>query len=292
MAKYGIIMGIMGKRRKFVSQDHAMAKEGKNIDDRTMLQKMSAVFSAVFFSCALVISISLIAFTIMFFFSEVRGPSMMHFLNPNYVYGLPANQQRNDSVVVNRHGRPSRGDIIIVQDPRVVGTEISSFFIKRLIAIGGDTIYFNRVPLLDNYGIPAPVGNAMYYRFEIQLNGSPIDESYLCPRIGMNVTYAFVWGWLRPNAVYRGPHDIRYVEERGRYEIHVPIGYMFYMGDNRGGSGTPEELLLMSHDSVRLGSQPRSHLVGVVVDVVRDNQSLPAYIWDRFVWFITFRWVR
>ena len=292
--------------RKFVSQEHALATEGRDIQERRWYQKASTVFSITFFTFSFVVSVSLIAFTIMFFFSRVEGSSMMSELNTNYVYidenGNRRTGNNTDSAVVNRHLNPHRGNIIIVSDPR---PGQSGMFIKRLIALGGDHLYFRRERIVgengtpyDDLGRPVTVGNGLIHRFVIELDGVDIDESYLDPYWGMNVVYGYVWDQLRPVHQQRpehmrgilGRHGV-FVQERGRYEILVPHDHMFYMGDNRGGSGIPTSEALRSLDSTRLGPQPMSDFLGVVVDIVPDNITLPGWIWGRFVWFITFRWV-
>jgi len=280
----------MGKK-EFLAQEYSVAKGGKNIKEGTKTGRTGTILVGTFFCFSLVISISLIAFTIVFFFSRVEGSSMMATLNPDYTTVHSAN---TDSVLVNRRSSPRRGDIIVVRYYRPTGNHNDGrgnfdFFIKRLIAMNGDTVYFNRIPLDE------PTAGGQHYRFEIQVNGIAIDESYLDPYWGQNVTYQRVWNYLYVNRyASRFAYFIRPVTYPNgiiRNEIHVPRGYMFYMGDNRGGSGTREDLELKSYDSSFFGPMPMSTLVGVVVDIVPNTRSLPAYFWQQFVHFITFRWV-
>lgn len=285
---------VMGKRKRFHGQDHALATEGANVQELRWYQRAGSIFSVSIFSFTFVVSVSLICFTIMFFFTDVIGSSMMMTFNPDYVVnGIIGNS--TDAAVVNRHRNARRGDVIIVRDPR---ENENGLFVKRMIAMNGDKVYFSRRQFpLDDSGNQITVGNGLIHYFVIEVNGVEIDESYLDPYWGMNVTYGYIWQWTRPNRAsnQRGPYGyfIRYVQERARYEIHVPRGYMFYMGDNRGGSGIPSSIYLKSRDSAReFGPQPMNRdFVGVVIDIVSDNQSLPAWVWGRFVWFITFRWI-
>jgi len=287
----------MGKRKRFHGQDHALATGGENIREERWYARTGTVFSVGFFSFSVVVAVSLIAFTLVFFFSEVHGSSMMNNFNrdcPNEYCIENGVNFNTDGAIVNRHARPKRGDIIIVNDPR---EGRSGLFIKRMIALGGDYIYFNKRQFgLDNDGHQITVGYGLIHYFVIEVNGIEIDESYLDSYWGMNVVYGYIWNWMRPDRLehQRGPfgQHIRYTPERDRYEIHVPPRHMFYMGDNRGGSGITAHYRMRSLDGTRLGPQPMSDFVGVVVDQVTDNRSLPAWVWNRFIWFVSFRWIQ
>jgi len=308
----------VGKKNRYIAQEHSVAEEGRNVKEGTRGSRAGTVAVATFFTVSIFISLSVIAFSVIFFFSEVRGSSMMATLNRHYTVEQPAN---TDGVLVNRHRTPRRGDIIVVEFRCETGETFPepgvyrAYFIKRLIAIGGDTVFFERIPL----AVPNPAG--MRYRFEIQVNGIPINEPYLDTRWGQNLIYGFVW-----NKIHGLPHDERTVrdynsfirdthyehgvytrwrDENGdfcmnspepvrvnsRFEIHVPPGYIFYMGDNRGGGGSFADRRLRSWDSSYFGPMPASSLMGVVVDIVADNQSLPIYILDRIWHFASFRFL-
>ena len=226
---------------------------------------------------------------------------MMMTLNPNYTVIRAANE---DAVVVNRRATPRRGDIIVVRYFNMGGVNVNDegrfdLFIKRMIAMDGETVYFRQLPRANT-----PFGGHPF-RYQIEVNGVPIDESYLDPYWGQNVTYNHVWRWLngeRHLSPYAGfiervhyPNGILGYHGQMvnfRYEISVPRGYMFYMGDNRGGSGTPDDLRLKSWDSSAFGPQPLRHVVGVVADIVPENQGLPGYVFGRIWWFISFGWAR
>jgi signal peptidase I len=311
----------MGKsKRKQLTQERGVQTDGQTIQDEPQGGRLASILSGTFFSIALIVSISLISFTIVFFYSRVEGPSMMTTLNANWrsennvIYRL-----NEDAVLVNRFATPSRGDIIVVRFYRSDGRHTDSdgrrysYYIKRLIAYGGETIFFERKPL------PRPNSAGRTHYFEIQVNGVAIDESYLDVwwdgpnediRMGwgQNVTYYDIWLALiegRSPFGQNTPHFVQRVEYPNgiqdgsgntifhRHEIFVPNDHIFYMGDNRGGSGSNDDMNLRSSDSASFGPQPARNIVGVVSEnsIIRGNQSLPAFVWSRIVYYITFRWI-
>ncbi|MCL2570185.1 MAG: S26 family signal peptidase [Firmicutes bacterium] len=271
-------------KKKYIAHEYGVAKGGKNLRDDMPRGRVGRIFSTSFFVFAIVISFSLIAFTIVFFYSAVNGPSMMMELNPRYtVVG------DTDAVIVNRHRTPERGDVIVTRFYNPDGRQ--ELFVKRLIAKGGDSLYFQR------HALTQQTAGGRSFWYEIHLNGIPLDESaYLDPDIGQNVNYSQIWRYLNG---FR--HESRYAdfihhnEERNRWEIVIPHGYVFYIGDNRGGSGTTDELRRMSRDSTFFGPQPAEWVMGVVTDVIGEGDGLfgfiIGYFWNTFVHVITFRWI-
>ncbi|MCL2755453.1 MAG: S26 family signal peptidase [Firmicutes bacterium] len=297
---------------KFLNQEYSLAQEGRNMKGETKRFRTASIISSGFFTIAILISVGLIAFTVVFFYSEVRGTSMMHRLNPYYFQANAVNGGNNtDSVLVNRFANPSRGDIIVTRFYRTNGQHQSPdgrfcFFIKRVIALPGDTVFFHRIPLTN----PTSFAND---RFEIQVNGVPIDEYYLdTTRWGQNLVtghYVRLLNWLEGGNLHANDgfyntgwqrQFIQYVTHTPangspftRREIVIPQGYVFYMGDNRGGDGSTGEngdRQWKSFDSSDFGPERTNLIVGVVVDVAR-NQSLPAYMWNWVVHIFTFRWI-
>ncbi|MCL6422125.1 signal peptidase I [Brachybacterium sp. JHP9] len=96
-------------------------------------------------------------------------------------------------------GRAERGEIVVFDGSGYLpGTEDSPFFVKRVIAVGGDTIR-----CCDESGA-------------LVLNGVPLSEPYLAPGTAPS-TIAF--------------------------DLEVPRGRMFVMGDNRADSTDSRHLL-------------------------------------------------
>ena len=321
----------MGKK-EYIGQEYAVAKGGSNLREGTRQGRALALFTTTFFSMSIIISVCLIAFTIVFFFSAVEGSSMMNVLNPGWtVVAGQAIRSDTDSVIVNRYARPSHGDIIVVRYYHAQGDNQGSsgrfdLYIKRMIAFNGQHVWLEQRPR----DFVQPGGHP--YRYVFFVDGVEIDESYLDPHWGQNVTYFELWFAMQSFEVRQSFHrvdgnpplrpvpptgsqnhpavapplqlqgwharfieEVRRYDEDGnhfyRYEIYVPRGYMFYMGDNRGGDGSADDRRLRSRDSATFGPQPMSTMVGVVADIIRDNQGLAGWVWGRAVHFITFRWL-
>ena len=267
--------------------------------------RVATWFAAGFFSFAVLIGICLITFSIVFFFSEVHGPSMQMSLN--------ASGQNTDSVLANRVARnnPRQGDIIIVRHYYRYDRGFKEYHIKRLIAVGPAQIHFYRY---DTDG--RPNANTTGRFFEIQVNGIAVEHqwsqylnNYINFATGTRHNLATIprfrdfMAWQNggaapsplgyPSPTFRtqtrdGSHQFRQTVTRNgitRNEIVLPAGYIFYVGDHRGG---PEH---MSVDSTTFGPQPANRVVGVVAEVINDMSAL-EWLWDRFVWIITFRWIR
>lgn len=115
---------------------------------------------------------------------------------PNYVDGesMQTTLMNKERVLVEKVSywftEPKRGDIVIVHFP-----DRSELFVKRIIAVGGETI---------------SIKNGFVY-----INGEQLDES----------EYAGIWY----GNIYRTVHTLGSVN--GSYT--VPYGYVFVMGDNR-----------------------------------------------------------
>ena len=314
--------------QEYVGQEYAVAKGGKNLREGTRRGRVLTILTTGFFSTSIIISVCLIAFTVVFFFSIVEGSSMMSVLNPGWtvVHGHRVSAD-TDSVIVNRYARARHGDIIVARYYHAGGRNQGSsgrfdLYIKRMIALNSEWVYFER--RLRDF---VPPGQHPYY-YAIFVDGIEIPPDdprrrELDPYWGANVTYFEVWFYLQPehvraamqgNMPFRNPPNVRYnlptartgwharfIEQVRRYdslgnafyryEIYVPQGYMFYMGDNRGGHGTSDDRQLRSRDSTHFGPMPNSTMVGVVADIIRDNQGLAGWVWGRVVYFITFRWL-
>ena len=303
-------------KKGFVNQEYSVAQKGENLKDGTQQTRSAAWVSGSFFSISLIISVSLIAFTIVFFFSPVFGSSMMTTLNANcenynlYGYSKPGDFSE-DSVIVNRFKAPELGDIIVVKFYFLESSTRSdlmtdskgkySYFIKRLIAFGGQGVYFRQEP--NDLG-----GNSSCkYKYIIEVDGVPIDESYLDLKWGKNISYDEYYGWqqhpeFKMNGTTQGDVECIWRGNNGesffkpvlrngewRNELVIPEDRMFFMGDNRGGDYYPSDESLKSMDCTVFGPQLSVNLVGTVIESTK--KSAPQYVWYKIKQFFSFKWL-
>ena len=290
----------MGATKKFISQEYSAEKGGKNLKEGTKRSRGANIFATTFFSFAIIVGVALITFTVLFSFATVQGTSMMNTLNAS-VFTEAGRSIDSDSVVVSRYATPRRGDIIVVNHYNRDGS-FDRRHIKRLIAFSTathtDSIYFRAV------GSPVT-------HYLIEINGQLLDETdyAFSASMGTHSIYNNLRIYLltgnhpdsggRFDTHYTDANGVRqpfrqWVEANqfhsGRHEIVLPPGFMFYMGDNRGGNGTTDVALnSISADSAKYGPKPMTNIVGVVQDwgIIR-NQTTLQWVWNRFVWLITF----
>jgi signal peptidase I len=286
-----------GVKKKYISQEYSAEKGGKNLKEGTGRSRRATIFAACFFSVAVIIGVSLISFTIVFFFSAVKGHSMMKVLN--------ASGNDTDSVLVNRYAVPKRGDIIVVQHFDVNGN-FKEYHIKRYVACGGESVHMklsgdNQRYIIEVDGVEydntegwwVTYGSnqvseynkyhANFYNYQQTGDASAMSASARGGNNpGFRTHYTDKTGASVP---FR-----QFVTERNRWEIVLPDDYIFYMGDNRGGPGTSYDFSIMSTDCTYYGPQPYSRIVGVAVEIIHDKGA-PQWFWDKIVWLFTFQWV-
>ena len=306
----------MGRNKKqFISQEYSAETGGKNLKEGTRKSRVVTYITTAFFSLTIVIGISLVSFTVVFFFSEVKGPSMMKAINADF-----RENGNTDSVIVNRYKKPARGDIIVVKHSN------GDYHIKRLICLGGESIHLR---LVDNNGNTVQsLNQGVRYIFEI--DGVNYDNVLynLDPYLGRNMRnsrydllYEYQQGVIsvaqftdnrtgNPEfriADHRGVEfrQFRVMDEDGktitwktepqpgdigRWEFRLPKDYIFYMGDNRGGSGIGDDFWNMSLDCTWFGPQRQKNIVGTVTEVIHDKTA-PQWFWDKVVWAFSLRWI-
>jgi signal peptidase I len=157
--------------------------------------------------------------------SEVNGPSMEPTLLGGAETQADGTKDPSDRLVVERvtahlanldarwtdwlpeaiHPRFHRGDIIVVRSPENPGSEL----VKRLIALPGDVIKFDK--------------GKLFIKYEGKGEFQEVDESYLDPKL--------VSGDSKTKKAYE-PGSLPDVLEEGR-ELTVPDQRIMVMGDNR-----------------------------------------------------------
>lgn len=195
----------------------------------------------------IVLSLFFICFSITYISVPVEGTSMQPLLNPH-------GQEENDIVYINKFASFTRGDIVVIKQPN----ESGKYIIKRIIAVGGDTIKI----------IPgnSPSG------YVLVLNGEIIDESAYLYEYKVNIDKGGT------DRTYQKMQNLQYAYPdlfNDKDELVVPKGYIFALGDNRG----------VSVDSSELGPFKSESVVGKVDHIIKDGDNELIYFFNKYTPF-------
>lgn len=170
-------------------------------------------YDAFLLGCAIVFILSCI-FNIVFFPAEVVGPSMQPTINAEYT----SQNKKSDLVYASKFFECKRGDIILVDLPTIQDDAI-----KRLIAIGGDTLGFGD---LDNNS-----------ESTIYLNGKILIEDYL--KGNSNIECVNRFKTMIKTKLLSGMGEgfsVEYNEVSAMYQMKLDDDYCVFLGDNRDNS--------------------------------------------------------
>ncbi|MCL2621810.1 MAG: signal peptidase I, partial [Firmicutes bacterium] len=217
---------------------------GKVIKQGTAVTRFFRALLTFSFYSVLVFAITLGSLSFVFSVNPVEGTSMMQTLNANsrvIIDGEVVNYRYiEDQVVINKMQKPKIGDIFVIENQTARDLE---WHIKRLIAVAGDTIHLERK-------------DGQYYVYR---NGEQLIEPYLDEEDGWGImdgsNYDLFYAFQTGSRTASGFEWQKYFENG---KLVVPSGYIFYLGDNR----------QTSSDSIELGPQPESKVVGTVVQVI------------------------
>ena len=218
-------------------------------------EKIMKNFSLFFLALTIIFCLSIALFNASFSVAEVSGRSMMPTLN----YEL----DKTDLVYYSSWFKPTNGDIIIVNP-----LDSKNDWIKRLIAVGGDTLSFGDI---DNTG-----------ECYIYLNGERLEEDYLfsqminrdCVNRFKNMIKDCIEKKDSPNEQTLLKYEWLSQNDDGEWQINLPNDYCVYLGDNREGSN--------SYDCSFFGPQKTSTIIGKVMIVVPYGYDLITYISAKF----------
>lgn len=174
----------------------------------------------------------------------VEGTSMQPTINNSWTINSP----KCDTVYTNVNGYFTRGDIVIVDLPNS-----NEQGIKRVIAIGGDSISF--------------------YANQLLVNGEVVNESYL---INQNINERTVRRFNEFCAVYENTDQVVYNTILQSYVLTLEDNQVFYLGDNR----------LESDDCSNHGPQDKSCVIAKVVFAVPYGKNIFQYFWEQLCSYI------
>ena len=246
-------------------------KENGNLVERNEVKLLNRIISGILIFVIIFSIYSLIA-TKTYIGAEVDGPSMYPTINATKV---------NDYAYYTTRKQPKKGDIVVIDYHYAKETFKA---IKRLIATGGDTVCF--------------FDNGIYVNGK-RLNETYLDDDYKLLKTNKDVleygeyTSADEWEeagyedckstfeqrceWLingdMPSNVKVSEFFKNYSEKysgsvykdetTNAYTLKVPDGFVFFLGDNRGGS----------LDSSELGPAEVKYMVGKVDFITSMNAS-------------------
>ena len=193
---------------------------------------------------------SVFIFNIILMPLQVVGASMYPTLNEK-------DEEDSCDVVYIRHDDDiTAGEIVVMQAQNYTGTE--SFYIKRVVAVGGDKVQFRRV---DNGLYPDKTG-APCGLYSLYVNDELVKENYINDET-INSDWTM---YLRLDIIEPTYYDT-IVEQK---EIVVPEGEVYLLGDNR----------RVSNDSKYFGCVKEEDIVGSVVIHREYGESLFSAIYN------------
>lgn len=195
----------------------------------------------------IITSLFFIGFSLIYVSVPVDGNSMQPTLNA-------PNQPNSDIVYINRISSYTRNDLIVIKKEN----EYGKYIIKRLVAIGGDTIKVIQ-------GL-SPSG------YVIILNGEIIDESGYLYEYLVGTDNDGTLNTYRNMLQLQSTHGYLFNEHN---ELVVPDGYVFALGDNRG----------ISRDSSELGPFKESDVLGKVDHIIYNSQNEIKYFLNKYTPF-------
>lgn len=204
------------------------------------------ILSTVMLCIAIFLLILLTAFNIFFYKSPIVGISMQPTFNNDLQEGLTTaayeKSKIKDKAYVYRFGKGKRGDVIMVE---ITEDGKKKLLIKRLVAVGGDTV-----------DIKQDAEDGFYYLY---INGKKQKEDYIKLRERMSICFESLRAYKTLSGI---------AEDQ---PLTLEPNEVFVLGDNRG----------MSNDSSSFGPVKKSSIKGVVAFVVGYKDNLITHFWKK-----------
>lgn len=201
-------------------------------------EKVAKNFYDAFLLACIIIFVLSCLFNVIFFPAEVLGESMQPTINAEYT---PQNK-KTDLVYASKFFECKRGDIILVDLPTIQDEAI-----KRLIAIGGDTLGFGD---LNNNS-----------ESDIYLNGKILIEDYL--KGNSNIGCVNRFKTMIKTKLLSGEGEgfsVEYNEQKAMYQMKLDDDYCVFLGDNRDNSQDCSRLDLGPQKTTSIHAKVLIHL--------------------------------
>jgi len=218
-------------------------------------RKWYEVVLSVIIAIAFAITLCFVVFSIIFVRVEVIGVSMQPIYNNNLQLGLSREEYENskykDKVYVNRFSSGKRGDIVVVKsNDTLSGTNKTYNVIKRLVAVGGDTVDIKQAE------------DGKYYLY---VNDVQQQEKYIKTYLDEDgIEYNDMLTCYNNFCAYKTSVGLEETDAVTLQEDEV-----FILGDNRG---------RYSKDSSVYGPVKQDTVVGKVTFSVPYNRNFVSYI--------------
>lgn len=188
----------------------------------------------LFVSFIITFILALSAFFIVFYQSDVIGPSMQ----PTYNVLAPDSDNENaiisspyrDHIIVSRFRKPKNGEVAIVE-------LTSQTIIKRVLASGGQTLLLKK-NIEDDY-------------YSFYVDGTKLEEDYIKDPSAMNERYMRNFASSAGSGIYKNVTLRKDEFGHDMIEIVIPQGYYYVAGDNRANSYDSKDLGLIESSKIR-----------------------------------------
>lgn len=213
-----------------------------------------------------------------YYSAEVVGSSMYPTIN-SQKYNMP--DIKNQIAYYTTHKTPQKGDIIIVDYEKAGLINVDA--IKRLIAVGGDTIcYYNGEILVNGKAIKQPYIDEGY-KFLLENQSEYIANEwktggYEISKNNFNKFCEETLNGTRNNTTFSKNYatdyadSIQYNDAIQGYVLTVPQNFVYFLGDNRGNS----------NDSSHFGPLEKKYMLVKVDYIVDYGTNIFSAMWQNF----------
>lgn len=216
-----------------------------------------------------------------YYSAEVVGGSMWPTINAEQNISNN-NSLKNEIAYYTNYKTPKKGDIIIVDYENAGLTNVDA--IKRLIAVGGDTIcYYNGEILVNGKSINEPYLDKAYNYIKQKQSKADADhwkeKGYEKSKSNFNNFCENTLNGILTNTTFTKNYlvdykdCIKYNDAINGYVLTIPENYVYFLGDNRGSS----------NDCSNFGPLEKKYMLVKVDYIVSYGTSIFSAIWQSLI---------